>query len=62
MNFSESLGLIAKSSAGLFGSVMAVVVLPWQEHLEWGLRIAGMIAGLIVAILSIISLWRGLKK
>jgi heme A synthase len=56
-----NMNLFLKTTSGMTGSIVAVV-LPWQEHLEWGLRVAGAAAGLIVAILSIISLWRGLKK
>lgn len=50
-----------KGTTGITGSLLAVI-LPWQEQLEWGVRMAGGFAGLIVAALSIYSIWKGLKK
>ncbi len=50
-----SLGLIG-TSAPVLG-----VVASWQEHLEWGLRIASLLVGITVGVVTIFSLLRRSK-
>jgi hypothetical protein len=49
-------GLFATSTAG--GSVYVSLL----THLETGLRIATLVAGLVATILTCVSLWRNLKR
>jgi heme A synthase len=55
------LGVAWRSVAGVTGATFAAVM-PWQEHMEWGVRMAGGLLGVAVALLTVVSLWRGLKK
>jgi len=48
-----------KGVFGMAGSLLAVVM-PWQEQLEWGVRVAGALAGIAVAVLTSISLVQGI--
>lgn len=33
----------------------------WQEHVEWSLRIASLIVGLLVGVISLVSILRNKK-
>lgn len=57
----ESLETAAKGITGILGSSLAVI-LPWQEQMEWGVRVAGGLLGVLVAILSVVSIWKSLTK
>lgn len=37
------------------------VVASWQEHLEWGMRIASLAVGITVGVVTVISLKRRIK-
>ena len=55
MNHTEIMPIVYRSVTGLCGSLVAVVM-PWQQDLEMWIRLAGGFLGLIVALLSIVSL------
>lgn len=55
MNHTEIMPIVYRSVTGLGGSLVAVVM-PWQQDLEMWIRLAGGFLGLIVALLSIVSL------
>lgn len=38
------------------------VITSFQEQIEWHLRIASLLVGLLVGVLSLIGLWRKLRK
>lgn len=48
---------------GLLGAGAQVigVVTSWQEHLEWGMRVASLLVGIAVGVVTIISLRRRSK-
>lgn len=58
MHYMLATGL--RALAGLSGSIFAVI-LPWQDQLDWGIRIAGGLIGILVGILSALALIRGMK-
>lgn len=45
---------------GIVGTVFPILgaVTSWQEHLEWGLRIASLVVGILVGLLTLWSLIR----
>lgn len=53
-------GVVWRGLSGISGALFAVI-LPWQDQLDWGIRIAGGLIGLLVGILSAIALFRGMK-
>lgn len=48
---------------GLLGAGAQVigVVASWQEHLEWGMRVASLLVGIAVGVVTIINLRRRSK-
>jgi hypothetical protein len=49
---------------GIVGTASPVlgVVTSLQEQVEWHLRIASLCVGLLVGVLSVIGMWRKLRK
>ena len=49
---------------GIVGTASPVlgVVTSFQEQIEWHLRIASLLVGLTVGVLSVIGMWRKLRK
>ena len=48
---------------GIIGTAPTVlgVIMSFQEQIEWHLRIASLLVGLAVGVLSLIGLWRKLR-
>jgi len=61
MNSHEFFSISARGLIGIGGSTLAVIM-PWQENVEWGITVLGGALGILVAILAVISFWRGLHK
>ena len=38
------------------------VITSFQEQMEWHLRIASLVVGLLVGVLSLIGMWRKVRK
>lgn len=49
---------------GIVGTASPVlgVVTSFQEQVEWHLRIASLCVGLLVGVLSVIGMWRKLRR
>ncbi len=47
--------------AGTASPVLGVIT-SFQEQIEWHLRIASLAVGLLVGVLSAVSLWKKLKR
>ena len=47
--------------AGTASPVLGVIT-SFQEQIEWHLRIASLAVGLLVGVLSAVSLWKQLKR
>ena len=52
---------VMKAIVGTASPVLGVVT-SFQEQIEWHLRIASLLVGLLVGVLSLIGLWRKLRK
>lgn len=52
---------VFKSIIGTASPVIGVIT-SFQEQVEWHLRIASLIVGLAVGVLSLIGLWRKLRR
>ena len=50
-----------KSIVGTASPILGVVT-SFQEQIEWHLRIASLLVGLLVGVLSVIGLWRKLRR
>ena len=50
-----------KSIVGTASPVLGVVT-SFQEQIEWHLRIASLLVGLLVGVLFLIGLWRKLRR
>ena len=61
MNDHDIVAIFGKGAVGMCGSLLAVIM-PWQEQLEFWLRTCGALLGVVVALLSVISLAKGLLK
>ena len=48
---------------GIVGTASPIlgVITSFQEQIEWHLRIASLLVGLLVGVLSLIGLWRKLR-
>lgn len=55
------LGFALKAVAGTVSPVLGVIT-SFQEQVEWHLRIASLCVGLLVGVLSVIGMWRKLRK
>ena len=51
----------AKAIVGIASPVLGVVT-SFQEQIEWHLRIASLLVGLLVGVLSVIGMWRKLRR
>ena len=51
---------VLKGIVGTASPVLGVVT-SFQEQIEWHLRIASLLVGLLVGVLSLIGLWRKLR-
>lgn len=49
-----------RSIIGVSGPILGVVA-SWQEHMEWGLRVASLTVGLAVGVISLVGLVRKIK-
>lgn len=49
-----------RALVGVSGPILGVVA-SWQEHMEWGLRVASLAVGLAVGVISLIGLVRKIK-
>ena len=52
---------ILKGIVGTASPLLGVVT-SLQEQVEWHLRIASLLIGLLVGVLSVIGMWRKLRK
>jgi hypothetical protein len=50
-----------KAIVGTASPVLGVIT-SFQEQVEWHLRIASLLVGLLVGLLSVIGMWRKLKR
>ena len=50
-----------KAVVGTASPVLGVIT-SFQEQVEWHLRIASLLVGLLVGVLSLIAMWRKLSK
>ena len=50
-----------KAVVGTASPVLGVIT-SFQEQVEWHLRIASLLVGLLVGLLSVIGMWRKLRK
>ena len=50
-----------KAIVGTASPVLGVIT-SFQEQIEWHLRIASLLVGLLVGVLSVIGLWRKLRR
>lgn len=50
-----------KAVVGTASPVLGVIT-SFQEQVEWHLRIASLCVGLLVGVLSVIGMWRKLRK
>lgn len=50
-----------KAVVGTASPVLGVIT-SFQEQVEWHLRIASLFVGLLVGVLSVIGMWRKLRK
>ena len=50
-----------KAVVGTASPVLGVIT-SFQEQVEWHLRIASLLVGLLVGLLSVIGMWRKLKR
>ena len=50
-----------KAVVGTASPVLGVIT-SFQEQVEWHLRIASLLIGLLVGLLSVIGMWRKLRK
>ena len=51
----------AKAIVGIASPVVGVLT-SFQEQIEWHLRLASLLVGLLVGVLSVIGMWRKLRK
>ena len=49
---------------GIVGTVSPVlgIITSFQEQIEWTLRITSLVVGLLVGLLSLLSMWRKLRR
>ncbi|MCH7226659.1 hypothetical protein [Haloferula sp. A504] len=52
---------VFKGVVGTASPVLGVIT-SFQEQIEWHLRIASLVVGLAVGLLSLVSLWKKLRK
>jgi hypothetical protein len=50
-----------KAVVGTASPVLGVIT-SFQEQVEWHLRIASLLVGLLVGLLSVIGMWRKLRR
>lgn len=50
-----------KAIVGTASPVLGVIT-SFQEQVEWHLRIASLLVGLLVGLLSVIGMWRKLRR
>ena len=55
------LDYVTKAIVGIASPVVGVIT-SFQEQVEWHLRIASLFVGLLVGVLSVIGMWRKLRK
>ena len=55
------LDYVSKAIVGIASPVVGVIT-SFQEQIEWHLRIASLFVGLLVGVLSVIGMWRKLRK
>jgi predicted membrane-bound spermidine synthase len=52
---------LMKALVGTASPVLGVIT-SFQEQLEWHMRIASLVIGMLVGVLSLIGMWRKLRK
>jgi hypothetical protein len=52
---------IMKAIVGIASPVMGVIT-SLQQHIEWTLRVASLLVGLLVGIMSLVSMVRKMRK
>lgn len=52
---------IMKAIVGIASPVMGVIT-SLQQHIEWTLRVASLLVGLLVGIMSLVSMIRKMRK
>jgi hypothetical protein len=52
---------VSKAVVGIASPVVGVIT-SFQEQVEWHLRIASLLVGLLVGLLSVIGMWRKLRR
>lgn len=52
---------LAKGIIGTASPILGVIT-SFQEQLEFWLRFGGLVVGFAVGVLTLISLWRGMRK
>lgn len=52
---------VLKAIVGIASPVMGVIT-SFQEQIEWHLRIASLLVGLLVGLMSLVSMWRKLRR
>ena len=52
---------VSKAIVGTASPVLGVIT-SFQEQVEWHLRIASLLVGLLVGVLSLIGMWRKLRS
>jgi hypothetical protein len=52
---------LMKALVGTASPVLGVIT-SFQEQLEWHMRIASLVIGMLVGVLSLVGMWRKLRK
>jgi hypothetical protein len=61
MRQSQTLDILRDACVGTTTPVLGVIT-SMQEQIEWGLRVASLVVGLLVGLLSIVSIIRKLRR
>jgi hypothetical protein len=61
MRQSQTLDILRDACVGTTTPVLGVIT-SMQEQIEWGLRVASLVVGLLVGLLSIVSIVRKLRR
>lgn len=50
-----------KAVVGITTPILGVIT-SLQEQIEWGLRVASLVVGLLVGVMSLVSMWKKMRR